>query len=617
MKGNDSKKMALARTRDEKRQNYFLVETYLKNLIQKESELVCEKNFVFSEAKNTKLPRVIRINSIYTSGLSRIDVTSIIKDIFTKNNIKIEDNSVQTIVSVNPQNVKLNKEVVPNQDTDSFSNDKSPKDGHDLILELVKIYDVKAFEKKRDEKSITLSLPDSDEKDFATQVFDSFLFEKEICADFCLKVFVKEGFKESDLHKIEKFGPTDWSRFRADLAIATMVTRWEILRQKLNVIIPDDDLLNKDATKSKPFKATADNKGRSETSDFISFMMNNYSIDIRSEIHDPNIFRVLSPKDPDHAGTKKEQEKRKVKDRENLNPLTVLIKSWGYCVSEGLANGLPYPRVHYKGIIPANIEIIHGAESDKKAMVDEIYQKLLETKEYAKNLKDKGKKGTRIYFKYKVRKLSKSLSPLAKFLIKKGLFETAKIGNKKNPGFRTQNREGYIIIAAQCSIEPKRKKLIEDIQSFLVREGFENVSPEKIVGYSLRVLDTDPGYENVKEFFKNTDSNPAIKAVPGKTDKSETKEMVKQVTTEDSSKSFGNQMIGFLIKQLTEDPELYERIGALYKQQNPAETKRLFSEILTNEFSATPASFEGPAGKFYSADDVQKLIDRVVVKLPG
>lgn len=626
----DATKVALSRAKDEKRKNYDLAESFLKKLVEGNSKLVQGKNFGFSDKKKTKTPRIIRIHTIHTESVPRMETASIIKNIFSQKDIIIEDNSVPVLVSIKPENVHVSKSFIeymdnkknnanmPDQKTDtSPKDDVFKKTGHDLILELVKIYDVKAFEKKRDEKSITFSLPDSDEKDFATQVFDSFLFEKEICADFCLKVFVKEGFKESDLYKIEKFGPTDRSRFRADLAIAIMITRWELLRQKLNVIIPDDDLLNKDATKSKPFKATADNKGKSETSDFIAYMMNNYAIDIRSEVHDPHIFRVLSPKDPEHAGTKKEQEKRKVKDRENLNPLTILIKSWGYCVSEGLANGLPYVRIHYKGIIPENIEIIHGNEADKKALVNEIYQKLLETKDYAKHLVGKGRKGTRIYFEYKVRNLSKSLSSLTKFLVKKGLFETSRIDNKKNPGFRTQNKPDHIIVATQCSIESKRKDLLDKIEAFLVSEGFKNIEFDKRANFSMKVLNNDPGYENVKKFFNNTDSNLAGEVIIGKTDKGETKELVKQTTVEDSSKSFGNQMIGFLIKQLNEDPDLYEKIGMLYKQQNPAETKRLVSDILTSEFANAPVSFEGPMGKFYSAEEVQNFISRVIGKLPS
>ncbi|MBP6912599.1 MAG: hypothetical protein KBB86_01550 [Candidatus Pacebacteria bacterium] len=122
----------------------------------------------------------------------------------------------------------------------------------------------------------------------------------------------------------------------------------------------------------------------------------------------------------------------------------------------------------------------------------------------------------------------------------------------------------------------------------------------------------------VPEGFESKGSNPAREIVPGKTDKVESGELAKQVAVEDSSKSFGNQMIGFFIKQLTEDPGLYERIGTLYPQQkaDPTETKKIISDIIEDEFANTSFSLDGPMGKFYSAKDINDLISRVIAKLP-
>lgn len=348
-------KKAAVKTALSRKEDVLLKEDYISSLIEEKTVLVRGVNFNFSTNKKAKRTRVLRLYCVTHEGISKDDAMELIKSFFVRNNFEINDNASDKEISTTIDKIsvpeyftqKRSKEALLKKDFPAPSEGTGEggaslvKARHDLVVLALSLNGVLALEKKRDETSITMLMPDHIEKVFATDVLNSFAFKIESCLDYCIKVIIEGNISERDVVKITKLQPTDKSRFKEDLAIAIMITKWEILRQGLQVILPsDNDILNNDTTKSTPFKmVNSGNKGISDAADFISFMMKNYGVDIQSETKDPYIFRVLSPSDLGHAGTSDEQDKRTKSILEKLNPLSVLLKSWGYCLSEGLSGG--------------------------------------------------------------------------------------------------------------------------------------------------------------------------------------------------------------------------------------------------------------------------------------
>lgn len=149
---------------------------------------------------------------------------------------------------------------------------------------------------------------------------------------------------------------------------------------------------------------------------------------------------------------------------------------------------------------------------------------------------------------------------------------------------------------------------------------FEVIAKAKELGY------TDECFKNMKPntgsfYFKDVAFVKPSAVEPGLNvlGNAKSKTSSKTIVEDESFKSLGNQVISLFVKELTENPGLHKRISILFPQEkvDPAETKRLVSGILEKEFTVTPASFEGPAGKFYSDDEIKKFIDRVINDLPS
>lgn len=592
-------------------------ESYLTYLIEEKTSLVKGKHFDFADNTKAKKPRVIKIYAKPSGGIEKVKVLEMTKDFLETQPIELTGSSEDNTLSVDAKTIdvpdffirKLEAESVSakkQEDTQPTGSSKNVSldnnfSSNPIFLALEK-NDALAFPKTLNENFVVLQMPDSTEKAYVKTLMDSFGFDSENCEVNCLKVFKNNLKNISDIVKIPGIEPTNSSRFKEDLAVATMITEWELKRQNNGVIFPDPKdghMITPDATRSLPFRFSDSNTGRTKVESFASFMMQNYGVDIKPENDSPHIFRVLSPNDEEHAGSLGAQSKRERKQKGGIHPLSLQVKEWGYVISENHSGGKPFPRIHLdKFGNPSNIEIVHGTEEEKKALVDEIYTKIEDLPEYAKHLKDKGQKGTRVRFFYKTRKLSKSINPVTALLIKDGGFKTVDNKNKKVCGFRSQEKSDHTIFSAQGGSVSSKVELIEKIADFLSIKRFKPFFKEGSQ-YSFILYRNDP------EYVKLLTGDGGVK-------KTNTKGSNEATVKEITPTGFEGRFISFLASELVENSDLHKKLRILFSGTN---TKQAVRELLEKEFHAMSASFEGTAGKFYSAEDVQKLIGQVVAKL--
>lgn len=725
-------------SRAEEKDKFFLAQAYVGFLLENTEVLLRVKDFDFADQAKRKSLKSIKIYPTSKGGTQKDKIGKMILEILNEYHIKVSDESDFFNIYVDASSVlvpvwfvqKYNlekKHLLEDEDKNSVLKDEKPIPGYQSVLSAIELNNVLAFEKSRDENSMTLSVPDTIEKKWATDVLNSFGFETEVCEKYCLKVLMK-NVKPKAIVKIPGSEPTDRKRFSEDLAAAIIITRWELSKPNSPVRLIGD--LNDHATKSTPFKMEDSNAGRTAANNFAEFMANNYGVVIRLEIKDPYIFRVLSPKDKDYAEAKVEQVERTKKMRSNIHPITKLLIDAGHTCYTATIKTICFTLRLYEGSLkPRKIALIHGSEEEREALIKQIFEVLvshghkvkfgsatasiyflnekLNTRKDAHPLNNKlfkagfltrtseNIKTKEVVFQLKlsdegmakgvilsgglpdVRKKmgagkdvdvrKKVVVKLFKFLEKiqcnpswngKGFY--VKIGN--DPYFTAKTKEGSVsekTTASKAVVSDDARKTITAIALTIGVKSWDKEVVKKFICFSRSSVDEKTGWQRVnittkdegkidliveskKAFMKKLqDEGYLVKDSPKSTAKSFSvfygkgnedlnaenfvpKQEVINVDTAQVEKAsnvsgFGNQVISLFVKELTENPELHRRISILFPQEkvDPAETKKLVSDILEKEFVATPVSFEGPAGKFYSDDEIKKFIDRVINDLPS
>lgn len=642
----------------EKRNNFVVAEAYVKSLIETDTVLKQGEHFGFTDQKK-KIPTTIKIFPTPRGGIQKTQVIEMIRGIFESKDIEISSEPENPFVHVEAKNVnvptwftqkmKTESKVDPVNGADLKRNTPTSRivsetftPAHELILKAIELNNVLAFGKTWHKDWIILSLPDTVEKQWALDVFNSFGFNTEGCEAFCLKVFIKPDINPDSIVKIEGAKPTNHERFSDDLAAAIIITRWELSKPNSPVRLIGD--LNDHATKSTPFKMEDSNAGRTAAQNFADFMANNYGVVIRLETKDPYIFRVLSPKDKDYAEAKVEQVERQRKGKSG-HEITTFLETKGFA-SKGMpvSKEVPAFSTHLKDGLPNWIELTYGDEDQKietvKAMAEAL-KPFLKGKKY--KIKDFGKKGTHISFEKKwLRKVARKtlvidlekpeptdddIIPKLSYQTIPTIAEVARLCEVPSWSKKDKDRLSYSRGAENKETGWTSFSILGNVSDAEKAEKKQLIMKTAIaLGYTKEsFLDLHPDSGSFK--YRNDMPNPDL-------DKAKARSLILELSSktpsnvvavdktaaeDESFKSFGNKIIGLLVKELTEDSDLYERIGVLYPQEkvDPAETKTLVSGILEKEFTATPASFEGPAGKFYSDDEIKKFIDRVINDLPS